>query len=212
MFCPLRSPSTHPWNQALSCHHSHTLSMSSLFLPIHLAPATSTFLQADTQSSTLLCSKPPQSATPHHIRHTLYIHPEDCRNLHYLSYPSATPQISYRFIDIICIQEDAEINLENPNLFFSLTMSACPWMFWAMQSSFLYHHPEFLSVPIKTQDQWCIRTNFWPEKERWVRENLFWSVSYLLFIVFNDETQKVKILYKIILLQTDIDWFVYYKS
>ena len=44
-----------------------------LLLPLYLTPATSTFLQANTQSSTLLqIPKPPQSATPHHIHHTLY--------------------------------------------------------------------------------------------------------------------------------------------
>ena len=72
---------------------SHTLfSKSSHFsLYISLLPPPS-FYRPIPQSSTLLCSrcpKPPQSATPHHIRHTLHTH-----NPHCTSYPSATPRTS----------------------------------------------------------------------------------------------------------------------
>ena len=45
-----------------------------LFLPLHHGPAIFTFLQADTQSSTLLCSRCPNQLNPqpHNICHTLY--------------------------------------------------------------------------------------------------------------------------------------------
>ena len=41
-------------------------------LPAHLTPATTTFLQADTQSSSLHMPKPPQSTLPHHLINALY--------------------------------------------------------------------------------------------------------------------------------------------
>ena len=43
-------------------------------LPAHLTPATTTFLQADIQSSPLTfhMPKPPQSTPPHHLIHALY--------------------------------------------------------------------------------------------------------------------------------------------
>ena len=55
-----------------------------LFLPLHLTPATSTFLQANTQSSTLLRSQMLQTtsichASPH-PPHS--VHPEDCTQIH----------------------------------------------------------------------------------------------------------------------------------
>ena len=79
---PLWSPSTYPWiltiqaiNRALSCHQSHTLCPS---LP---APAP-TLLFSHLNISTgwhpiihalmLQMPKPPQSALPNHICHTLY--------------------------------------------------------------------------------------------------------------------------------------------
>ena len=71
-----------------------------LFLPLHLAPATSTFLQADTQSSTLLRSRCPNHLNLPHLTTSatlcsLYCHPEECTNPHCVSYPSATPRTSF---------------------------------------------------------------------------------------------------------------------
>ena len=62
----LFSPSTYPWivhiqaaEQAISCHHSHILSKSSCLYPYISPLITSTFLQADTQSSTISYSRCP---------------------------------------------------------------------------------------------------------------------------------------------------------
>ena len=74
-----------PLHISLNTTHSECRPSSSIssfthslqvFLPLlaHLTPATTTFLQADTQSSPLLRStmpKPPQSTTPHHLSHAL---------------------------------------------------------------------------------------------------------------------------------------------
>ena len=63
-----------------------------LFLLLHLTPATSTYLQADTQSSTLLRPRCQNTSICHaspHLPHSA--HPT---NLHYVSYPSATPHTS----------------------------------------------------------------------------------------------------------------------
>ena len=69
---PIWNPSTYPWklpiqgaNKALS---SFTPLQVFLFLPLHLTPATSTFLQPDTQSSTLLCSR-----YPNHLHLSCYM-------------------------------------------------------------------------------------------------------------------------------------------
>ena len=66
-----------------------------LFLPFHLTPATSTFLQADTQSSTLLCAPDAQTTSICHVSphppHSIY--PIDYKfTLHFLSF-SDTPHI-----------------------------------------------------------------------------------------------------------------------
>ena len=74
MFVLIWSLSTYPWtlpiqdvNQA-SFTHSYQVFLP---LPAHLTPATTTFLQADTQSSPLHMPTPPQSTPPHHLSHAL---------------------------------------------------------------------------------------------------------------------------------------------
>ena len=72
--------------------HSYQVFLS---LPAHLTPTTTTFLQADTQSSPLS-----SSTCPNHLNlpclttsATLWT-PKDCTNPHCASYPSATPHTS----------------------------------------------------------------------------------------------------------------------
>ena len=75
--------STHPWIPPNKKSGKPTTFMSSsthccqdfLYLPIHLVAVTSTFLQGrypTIHTPTFQVPKPPQSAMPHHIRHTLY--------------------------------------------------------------------------------------------------------------------------------------------
>ena len=77
-----------------------------LFLPLHLTPATSTFLQANIQSSTLLSYAPDAQTTsichaspyrPH------FVCPKDCTNPHCTFYPSATLHTSISPYHIIII-------------------------------------------------------------------------------------------------------------
>ena len=89
-----------------------------LFLPLHLDPATSTFLQADTQSSTLL-----RSRCPNHLnlpRHTLYT---QTTNPHYVSYPSATPRTSISPSSILSSPDYAD--LLSSSCRFQSHMSSC---------------------------------------------------------------------------------------
>ena len=88
--CP-REVSTHPWkvNTAHSgckpspsmSSYTHSLQVS-LFLPLYLPPATSTYLQADTQSSTHLCSRCPSHLTSicHASPHPLCIDIQNTKN------------------------------------------------------------------------------------------------------------------------------------
>ena len=56
---PMWSPSTHPWIPPIQDVIIHTFFQVFLFLPLYFVSATSIFLQADTQSSTLLRSRCP---------------------------------------------------------------------------------------------------------------------------------------------------------
>ena len=64
-------------------------------LPAHLTPATTTFLQADTQSSPILRSTCPIHLNlPRLTTSATLSTPKDCTNPHCASYPSATPRTS----------------------------------------------------------------------------------------------------------------------
>ena len=101
VFTHMKSPHTSLNTAHLECKPSTFMSSSTysfqvlLFILLHLTHATSTFLQADTQSSTLMLqmSKPPQfcHASPHPPHSVL---PKNCTNPHCIFYPSATPRTS----------------------------------------------------------------------------------------------------------------------
>ena len=121
MFAQMKSLHTSLNNAHSGCKPSTSMSLSThsfqvfLFLLLHLAPATSIFLQANTQSSTLQMSKPPQSATPRHIHHTprrLYK-----STLRFLSF-SNTPhihltiiQFTYHIVFSMCISDTVHLNV-----------------------------------------------------------------------------------------------------
>ena len=77
--CPYEIPPNFPEyriqdvNQVLPCHHSHTLSKSSHSSPyISPLPPPPFYRPIPIIHTPMLqMPKPPQSATPHHIRHTL---------------------------------------------------------------------------------------------------------------------------------------------
>ena len=76
-----------------STHSLHVVFPSTSSRPCHLY--LSTGLYPILHTLTIKMPKSPQSATPHHLRHTLYsVHPEDCTNPHCVSYPPATPRTS----------------------------------------------------------------------------------------------------------------------
>ena len=105
-------------------------------LPTHLTPATTTFLQADTQSSPLL-----RSTCPNHLNlprfttsATLWI-PKDCTNPHCASYPSATPHTSMH-CQIICRSFQLFLLLEElSNIIYSclLTLTVVQNLVWPNQ-------------------------------------------------------------------------------
>ena len=97
---PIWSLSAYPWilfiqaaNQDLSCHLSHIFSTSSYSSPT--SHPCNLHLFTGRHTSTFQMPKPPQSATPHHICHTLYTQYRPCTNPRCTFYPSATLHTSY---------------------------------------------------------------------------------------------------------------------
>ena len=114
-------------------------------LPAHLTPATTTFLQADTQSSPLLCSTCPNHlnlpASPPHQRS---VHPKDCTIPHCVSYPSATLRTSISPSSV----------LSSPDFADSLSSSPRSQSHMSMHSG----HKPCISFPL------CGMMHPWPSK------------------------------------------------
>ena len=129
----------------------HTLLPSHLFPPLHLASATvtSTFLQADTKSSTFPCSIAQTTSICHASRHPPHsVHPDDCTKPHYASYPSATPHISSSPSSVPSSPDFAGF------AFFIAQVSALKCQYTLDTSFYLYRNSSILSQITLTKSTW----------------------------------------------------------
>ena len=88
----------------------HTFIPSLPFPPLTSRPATSTFLQADSQSSTLLRSRCPNHLNLPHLTTSATL----CTNPHCISYPSATPRTSISPSSVPSSPDNADLLSSSP--------------------------------------------------------------------------------------------------
>ena len=105
----------------------------------------------------LQMSKPPQSATPHHIHHT--VHPKDCTNPHCAFYPSATLRTSISPSSALSSPEYTDFQPSSPmfqshmSTHSSINQSINQYFYWSKNFSL-----DIGSVYLSLYVAWCTKS------------------------------------------------------